>query len=355
MKITQLTSSLANGGAENLLKDYALVMKQKGYDVDVVVAGEYKRNNFLHDELKANDINIEYLGTKKYIIINWLRYLKKRKPDVIHGHLGICLFFLMVNKKTKLFYTIHSDITRLINLWGQKWKYLMNLCIKLKKMNIIVLSEKMEYDAKKVFKTERVKYLENCININEYKNVVCDKERFSREFQIPKNAFIVGHIGRFVDAKNHKKVISIFEEVLKNRENSYLLLIGSGELKNEIYKLVKNRNILNHARFLDVRKDVPQLLKYMDVFILPSKYEGFPISVIESQAAGTKTVVSKATPYEANRSPYFYMLDINESDAMWADYILNNREENTDYLDLSECDVNNVVDKLCSLYRKGVF
>ena len=113
------------------------------------------------------------------------------------------------------------------------------------------------------------------------------------------NKFVVGHIGRFAEQKNHRFLIDIFAEVYKQKPNSHLLLLGVGELEEEIKRKVKQLNLTEAVSFIGARSDVQDFYQVFDVFILPSLYEGLGIVAIEAQCNGLPCVLSDVIPKEA--------------------------------------------------------
>lgn len=114
-----------------------------------------------------------------------------------------------------------------------------------------------------------------------------------------RDEFVVGHIGRFNQQKNHAFLIDIFAEIKKNHKDAVLLLCGKGEKETEIYDKVKKIGLCDSVRFLGVRSDIPQLLSAMDIFVFPSFYEGMPNTVIEAQATGLPCYISDRITKEA--------------------------------------------------------
>lgn len=107
------------------------------------------------------------------------------------------------------------------------------------------------------------------------------------EFGIPPNAFVVGHVGRFSPMKNHALLLDIAAEMAQRDPAARLLLVGDGPLRPEIEQQARQRGLSDVVIFAGLRADVPRLLLgAMDVFVMPSFYEGLPVTVIEAQAAG---------------------------------------------------------------------
>lgn len=116
---------------------------------------------------------------------------------------------------------------------------------------------------------------------------------------IPENSFVVGHIGRFTEQKNHHLLIQIFKNLLLSRTDSHLVLLGEGDLQNEIKNIVERSGITNKVHFCGNQNSVEKYLALMDVFIFPSKWEGLGLVVVEAQAACIPTIVSTAVPPDA--------------------------------------------------------
>lgn len=104
--------------------------------------------------------------------------------------------------------------------------------------------------------------------------------------------FVVGNVGRLSEPKNHLFLLDIFEEVLRLRPDAKLLLVGDGELRRTVEDSIEQRGIAASVMMLGARSDVASLCQAMDVFLMPSLYEGFPVALVEAQAAGLPAVVS---------------------------------------------------------------
>ena len=131
-------------------------------------------------------------------------------------------------------------------------------------------------------------------------------------------------IGRFNEQKNHKFLVDIFEKIKEENKNAILLLVGKGNLENEIKKQVEELNLNDSVIFLGIRKDIPQLLMAMDIFVFPSLYEGMPNTVIEAQATGLKCIISDIITKEANITGLVNYVSINNTASEWKNIITEN-------------------------------
>lgn len=136
------------------------------------------------------------------------------------------------------------------------------------------------------------------------------------------DAFVIGHVGRFVPVKNHAFLLEIFEEVKKLRTGAKLLLVGDGELLKSVQESVKQKNLTDDVIFTGAVSNVQDYLQAMDVFLLPSKYEGAPVALIEGQASGLPCVVSENVPSDVALSDLVVSLSLETSPNEWAKSIL---------------------------------
>jgi glycosyltransferase involved in cell wall biosynthesis len=151
------------------------------------------------------------------------------------------------------------------------------------------------------------------------------------ELGIPAQAFVVAHVGRFLELKNHTFLLDIFAEVLKQEQKAYLLLVGEGSLRPTIEQQALDRKIGHRTIFAGIRADVPRLmLGAMDTFVMPSLCEGLPLVGIEVQAAGLRTFLSEAITEEVCVvKPLVTRMSLSQPASIWADEILRSQHESS--------------------------
>lgn len=166
------------------------------------------------------------------------------------------------------------------------------------------------------------------------------------------NDFVVGHVGRFSKVKNHFFIIRVFEEIIKLNNSAKLLLVGDGELRKEIENVVASKGLNSSVLFLGSRNDVPELMQAMDVLVMPSLYEGFPVTAVEAQAAGLPVIISDTITREVCINPNVKMLNLDDSSSSWATDILKSRERiiSVDRIIDSGLDIKNTSEKLSKIY-----
>ena len=173
-----------------------------------------------------------------------------------------------------------------------------------------------------------------------------------------KDELTIVHVGRFVEQKNHKRLIDIFKEVVALKENSKLLLIGEGPLKTKVKKQVEELNLSDKVLFLGARKDVNEILSSSDIFLLPSLFEGLPVSLVEAQASGLPCIFSDFMSREVFLIPSLLNpVSLESSDKVWAETILKaktleNREEASTLVEKVGFDIKDTAKKLEEFYLK---
>ncbi|MCQ2049792.1 MAG: glycosyltransferase [Candidatus Saccharibacteria bacterium] len=370
-KVLYFIETLYQGGAETLVKDYALLLDKSMFSVVVVCLR--RTGSSYEGLLKDNGIRVIYVSDffgsyqtffgrlkNKAARMAGLYHIFLRKiitsesPDVIHAHLAVLRFlkFADIKKNIKLLYTVHSEPKK---YWHGKTRCssceykACHQLIKNKNMQLIALHDAMRNEVNQLFNVSNTIVINNGIDFTKFENAL-SKEIVRSKLQISKEAFVIGHIGRFAEPKNHRFIVDVFVETLKKNPNAFLLLVGSGPLLAEIKSKVSKFNIEDHVMFLTNRIDVPDLMNAMDVFIFPSVYEGLGIVLIEAQKMGLPCVISDDVPSAASVSNLTLAKSLQATPEEWADSLLNFKVGKVIYKNLNNWDMNLVVQQLEQLY-----
>jgi len=154
-------------------------------------------------------------------------------------------------------------------------------------------------------------------------NVIASREEFRIQLGLPVDALVVGHVGSLSAPKNHDLLLQAFAQVLAQHPEAWLLLVGDGPRRGELEALAVELNIAHRVNFLGLRRDVPQVLQVMDVFVMPSTHEGVPVAAVEAQAAGLPCVFSEAVPADGIAvEAQIHRLSSSDSNSAWADAII---------------------------------
>ncbi|MCD8014690.1 MAG: glycosyltransferase [Lachnospiraceae bacterium] len=139
--------------------------------------------------------------------------------------------------------------------------------------------------------------------------------------------FVIGHVGRLSEPKNHTFLIDVFAEVHKKDDKYKLLLVGDGELRTEIEQKIKSLGLENFVQMTGTRSDVNRLMMAMDLFLFPSKWEGLGIVMIEAQATGCPCIASDVVPRETDLTKKNLYLSLDDSSVVWADKIVGTEKK----------------------------
>lgn len=178
----------------------------------------------------------------------------------------------------------------------------------------------------KAFDAGKVTVMPNAIDTAKFAYDAEARVALREDMGIPQDAFVVGHVGRFTYAKNHSFLSKIFAELLKEKSNSRLLLVGEGELKEQIQQQVQALGLQDKVIFTGARQDVNKLYSVMDVFCLPSFYEGMPLVAWEAQANGLPCVFSDTMTMEAVILPITQFMSTGQSARAWAEKFFSKHE-----------------------------
>ena len=304
-------------------------------------------------------INSKNLPGKLKLYFALKKFLGKRKYDIIHINAGVLLFNYVVAcacrkySNAKIIVHSHSNGGRS----GLKEKLSSPLKHGLSKRadrTIACSDSAAEYmfDEKKVKKTL---ILKNGIDVERFRFNEETREKLRKEKNLDGN-FVIGHIGRFMPEKNHEFLLDVFAECAKREKNSKLLLAGEGELLPEIRDKAVSLGLEDRVVFLGPVTNPEEWYQTMDVFVLPSHFEGFGIVNIEAQAAGLPCVISDAVPEEVDVSGHVDRLPLSAGKNAWADKILAfkgfERQDGSQLVRDAGFDIRKSADELLLLYRK---
>ena len=205
---------------------------------------------------------------------------------------------------------------------------------------------------KKAVNNGKVSMLHNAVDLSVYKYYPDDRERLREEFGF-ENDLVIGHIGRFMEQKNHSFLLDVFYEIKKKNENAKLLLVGgNGDLEEFVHQKVIDLELEKSVIFTGIRSDIPQLLSAMDVFVMPSLFEGMPNTVVEAQATGLPCVIADTITREANITGLVEYLPLKDPQ-IWSRKVLDAvAEQRADtkkiFLD-KQYDIESTVEKFIKL------
>ncbi|MDA8227764.1 MAG: glycosyltransferase family 1 protein [Desulfitobacterium hafniense] len=347
MKILEITSELDGGGVDRLLYDYCSRMIPD-IQFDFVVTS--KTEGMLEQPLKelgCNVFHIYQIRENRTLYKGQLQeILKNGNYDVVHDHGGYkAIFSMYYAKKFGVKGRIaHSHIAFIPEKTSRKLerKILTPITASLA-TNLYACgidAAKWMWGEKK-YDSGKVHIMVNAIDYPKFQFSE-EKRADIRERLGLQGKLVVGNVARFSYQKNHEFIVSVFDELVELDDNSILLLIGRGELYDDVVKQVENLGLSDKVVFLGIRDDVHEILNAMDVFLLPSRYEGLPVTLVEVQANGLPVLVSTAVTNESKIADNYFQMSLEESPRAWAKTIikLSNQKNTADDNVKSKSDIN---------------
>lgn len=369
MKIIQFITSLSAGGAEMIVKDYVLSLQKMGHEVMVLVY-ENNENWPYEKQVREAGIRVECVGPqpesglfkrivgrvfrRSRIDRKTLSFIKEFKPDVIHSHLDLVTVISDIRgelKGIKHVFTCHNEPERIFG--AKETKAVHNLTGEYDFV-IIALHKKMAYEIKQMFPETEVVVLENPIDLRRFAYPINNRNTLRKELKIPEDSFVIGNVGRFVPQKNHDLLVEIFAKISEVNPKSFLLMIGehTSENRERVTNKLDSLGLSGKYMVLQNISDMPSYYGLMDVFLLPSLFEGFPVSLLEAQAAGLKCVVSNTVSEEAFLTEKIVPLSLSDPAKKWADAVLSdNAVFFRSHGKISDYDINIVTSKLLDIYK----
>lgn len=370
-RVAELIPITGNGGVETLVKDYALLIDKQKFDL-IIITMQRVEGASVDNILSDNKIRIipiyKNIYTRKTILARVIRKIndfwfvpfkvcsicKKEQIDVLHIHRAVLRHFKLVSRylkklKVKLIYTCHC-IPEIA--FSKKEILAAKYLIKYNDLQILALHEEMRDKINSILEIENVQIIRNGIDYERFKNVNIDKEQYKHSVGIKKGTFVIGNIGRFEESKNHEFLIDIFYACYLRDNDVFLLLIGDGYNKSNIIRKLNDLGLKSNYLILSNRSDIPQLLHCMDVFVFPSKHEGFGIVAIEAQVAGIRCIISDCVPKEVLQTDLAISVSLDEPPEKWAKIIMDNSIHRKGLGHIEDYNMNYEIKKLEKLYLK---
>ena len=313
-----VSTYLARNGTEAFMMNVFRNIDKSKFHVDFLC---FSREDIAYEEEITNSGSSVFVLPQRKDGVIFFRsldvFFKTHHYDVFHWCACSCttiapLFFAYKNHVP--IRITHSHNSSCFGWHNKLLHYALRPFMNIMTTNRLACSEKA---SKWFFGNRESLIIKNGININAYSFNESTRERVRREFGISDSTKVIGHVGRFDPVKNHDFIIDIFAS-FANTNNAKLMLIGIGALESMIKEKVKSLHLEDKVMFLRERSDVKDLLQAMDLFIMPSIFEGLPFVLVEAQASGLPCLVSKNVDPNVKITPSLELLSIDDSPEYWS-------------------------------------
>lgn len=288
MKIMQVIPYFCFGGAETMCENLTYALQKAGHQVSVVSL--FPERTPISRRMEEAGVRMLYLDKKLGLDLSMIpklaKLMKQEKPDVVHTHLDVIKYAVAAAKLAgvrKCVHTVHNVADK--EAEGRLQKLVNKLYFKLGWSTPVALSPEVQRTILAFYglPEAKVPVIYNGIDLSR-----C----------LPKESYAAGetvtllHIGRFNEQKNHKGLLEMFRKLKASRPQCRLALIGDGELRQEMEAHAKALGIEDSVTFLGSQSNVYPYLQKADLFVLPSKYEGMPMTIIEAMGSGLGVVAA---------------------------------------------------------------
>lgn len=349
------------GGVETFIYNTTIHSNKEKYKYDFLVHGsvhcvfENEINHFYNDGEQHIYFIRKYKDSPLGCIRDLMNFYSKNgdKYDYIHFQSGSTAEILYVYpfcKKYKISVISHSHngngYSPVVN---SIFKVLVNK-VSTKRVSCSNEATKWLF-GRKYLKNTQIVF--NGIDTTRFTYSVDARRRIRNQYQLT-DEFIIGHVGRFSEQKNHKFIIEVFRRVLEKEPTAKLMLVGTGELQNSIKELINNYKIKESVIFAGQQMRTEDYYSAFDVFLMPSLYEGLPIVGIEAQCEGLQCFFSNSIDKQILLTDRSYMLDLKDTPESWAERVLlRNQTERQNYsriIEMSGFSLSQTIKTLETIY-----
>lgn len=288
MKILQVIPYFCFGGAETMCENLTYALTAMGHSVTVVSL--YNEKTPIAQRMEAAGVKILYLdkqlGLDLSMVPKLMRIMKQEKPDVVHTHLNVTKYAVAAAKLCgikRCIHTVHNVAHE--EAENRQEKIINTIYFKLGWSVPVALSPEVRNTIVSFYglKEEKVPMIYNGVDLG--------KCLSKTNYDLSQPAVLL-HVGRFNEQKNHKGLLDAFVLILKSHPACCLKLIGDGELLEETEQYACFLGIREKVVFLGSQTNIYPFLQEADIFLLPSKFEGMPMTIIEAMGTGLPIVAS---------------------------------------------------------------
>lgn len=326
IRVLQIIGIVCGGGVEAVVMNYYRHIDRTKVQFDFVIDGYEK--SLLDEEISSLGGRVYHVEPYKSNIVRYMSqiyHIVREGPyDIVHSHMNTLAVFSLFSARLAgaRMRILHNHSTA-VKSEGMRTvlKYLLRPLAPIfanRYAACSCLAGEWMY-GRKAMSAGKVKVLNNAIDVQRFAYDARKRRRLREELGIGQETLVLGHVGRFMYQKNHAFLLDIFAELLKRKPESLLIMIGDGELRRETEEKAVSLGLTENIKFLGLRKDVAELYNAMDIFVLPSWYEGLPVVSVEAQANGLPCLISDMVSKECRLTCNLQFLHLSAGPAAWAE------------------------------------
>ena len=329
IRVLQYIGSLQFGGSQSFIMEvYRKIDREKVQFDFITFPGETTGN---YDEIIALGGKVfecpQYSAKAHGAFCKWWENFFREHPEyrVLHGHIRSCAsVYIPIAKKHGVKTIIHSHSTSNGSGISSVVKAVYQYPIRYMADYLFSCSDiagKWLF-GERATKKENYRIIPNCVDLDYFEFDQDVRIEVRKEWNIEETDFVIGHIGRFHESKNHGFLLEIFQEIQKKRPDSKLLLVGAG-VEDGLRSLGAGEELMSKIICTGAQARPGKFYQAMDVFLFPSLWEGLPMSVVEAQAAGLPCVISDTITKNVLLTGLVSRHSLKKSAEEWADFVLS--------------------------------
>lgn len=319
IKVAMVTNHFEITGIGTIMMNYCSELNKKKYDLTILagkpIADKYRK------ECKKNEIHLIELPSRhgepiKHYVALWKR-LKAGNYDIVHDHGNSSMMAIeltiakMVGVKNRI---AHSHNSTCPNMKVHK---ILNPYFKRVYTKALACGQ---LAGDWLFGENEFEILPNGFQTENFKFSKENREMIRKGLGI-KDQFVIGHIGRINEQKNHDYLLKVFEKIASRREDAILLIVGTGPDEKKVREQIENHRYQDRIILYGEANNPMAFYSAMDVFAFPSKFEGLPVVLLEAQISGLQCVVSDKITQEVDLGDVKWR-SIEQNPIQWADAVL---------------------------------
>ncbi len=362
IRIAQIMGKWVGGGVESFVMNYYRHIDRSKIQFDFIC--DEDSSDIPYSEIKS-------LGGRVIIcppyqkIFKYIKFLKSLFKDndykIVHSHINtLSVFPLYSARKAGVPIRIaHSHSTSSKKEWKRNIikKLLRHFSKKYSNVYFACSEEAAKFQfGNKAYDNNEVEIINNAIDVESFKYNDKIRKQIRKSLNISNDCIVIGHVGRFVSVKNHIFLIDLFKEIYKKNNNYRLLLIGQGPMFKNIKNEVERLKLSNCIFFLGQKSNIQDYYSAMDIFLLPSLYEGLGLVLVEAQSSGLHCISSSNVPKMVNCGNLVKFIQL-ENKEKWEKEILNadfSRINCINEIKKSGFDIKNEAKKLERKYKQYI-
>lgn len=360
IKVAMVTNHFGITGISTVILNYCKALDHQKYDLTVIAGQPIAEEN--RKECQENDIHLIELPSRhqesaKHYYGIW-KALRQNHYDIVHVHGSSSMMAIeltiakLAGAKVRI---AHSHNSMCPNMKIHK---ILNPYFKTIYTKALACG-KLAGDW--LFGENKFEILPNGFHTEQFAFDISQRDKVRKELDL-EDKFVIGHMGRFNEQKNQPYLLQVFEQIAKQQKNATLLLVGTGPDFDKTKSLVEKSPYRNNIMLYGVTKETSAMYSAMDVFVLPSRYEGLPVVLLEAQISGLPCIVSDKVTKEVDFGEVQWA-SIEDEPEKWAEIIRNTSAKTEEWrnqyrknhcLKIKEYDITYTAKQLDKIYNEAL-